>query len=58
MAPLLRIDVMRPNRVSGHFELVRLVERSSTPSQFNPEFNWTGTRAIFDTRRFSFILNR
>jgi hypothetical protein len=49
---------MRPNRVSGHFELVRLVERSSTPSQFNSEFNWTVTRAIFDTQRFSFILNR
>jgi hypothetical protein len=27
MGPLLRSDVMRPNRVSGHLELVRLVER-------------------------------
>jgi hypothetical protein len=26
MRPFLRSDVMRPNRVSGHFELVRLVE--------------------------------
>jgi hypothetical protein len=27
MRPLLRSDVMRPNRVSGHLELVRLVEQ-------------------------------